>query len=117
MAIWRKGRKEKRINWIPENYLLASCFLCFILTFLVTKFSEEKPPRRCRGFLGGLAVKSLSAGAGAVRHVRLIPGPGRSPGGGRGSPLQYSCLENPTDRGSWPAVVHGVAELAVTEAT
>ena len=69
MAIWRKGRKEKRINWIPENYLLASCFLCFILTFLVTKFSEEKPPRRCRGFLGGLAVKSLSAGAGAVRHV------------------------------------------------
>ena len=46
-----------------------------------------------------------------------IPGSGRPPGGGRGSPLQYSCLENPTDRGAWQAVVHGVAELAVTEAT
>ena len=79
MAIWRKGRKEKRINWIPQNYLLASCFQCFILTFLVTKCSEEKPPRRYRGFLGGLAVKSLSAGAGAVRDVSSIPGPGRSP--------------------------------------
>ena len=40
-----------------------------------------------------------------------IPGSGRSPGGGNGSPLQYSCLENPMDRGAWWATVHGVAEL------
>ena len=38
----------------------------------------------------------------------LIPGWGRSPGGGHGHPLQYSCLENPTDRGAWQATVHGV---------
>ena len=45
------------------------------------------------------------------RHVRdadLIPGSGRSPGGGHGNPLQYSCLENPMDREAWWAVVHGV---------
>ena len=39
-----------------------------------------------------------------------IPGSGRSPGGGNGNPLQYSCLGNPTDRGAWWATVHGVAE-------
>ena len=38
-----------------------------------------------------------------------IPGLGRSPGGGHGHPLQYSCLENPMDRGAWRATVHGVA--------
>ena len=38
----------------------------------------------------------------------LIPGLGRSPGEGNGNPLQYSCLENPTDRGAWRATVHGV---------
>ena len=39
-----------------------------------------------------------------------IPGLGRSPGGGHGNPLQYSCLENPIDRGAWWATVHGVAK-------
>ena len=39
-----------------------------------------------------------------------IPGWGRSPGGGNGNPLQYCCLENPMDRGTWPAVIHGVAK-------
>ena len=42
------------------------------------------------------------------------PGLGRSPGGGNGNPLQYSCLENPIDRGAWRATVHGVTEETVT---
>ena len=42
---------------------------------------------------------------------------GRSPGGGHGNPLQYSCLENPTDRGVWQATVHGISELDTTEVT
>ena len=40
-----------------------------------------------------------------------IPGLGRSPGEGNGNPLQYSCLENPMDRGAWRAIVHGVARV------
>ena len=40
----------------------------------------------------------------------LIPGSGRFPGGGHGNPLQYSCLENPMDRGAWRVTVHGVAK-------
>ena len=47
-----------------------------------------------------LAVKNLSANARDVRDTSLIPGSGRSPGGGHGNPLQYSCLENPMDRGA-----------------
>ena len=45
-------------------------------------------------------VKNPPVNAGDVRNAGLIPGSGRSPGGGHGSPLQYSCLENPTDRGN-----------------
>ena len=49
--------------------------------------------------------------------VGLIPGSGSFPGGGNGNPLQYSCLENSTDRGAWWAKVHGFAELDRTEPT
>ena len=51
--------------------------------------------------------KNLPALAGDSGDAGLIPGPGRSPGGGNGNPLQYSCLENPMDRGAWQATVHG----------
>ena len=55
-----------------------------------------------------LVVKNPPANAGAVRDVHLSPGLGRSPGGGHGNPLQYSCLKNPMDRGAWWATVQGV---------
>ena len=55
-------------------------------------------------------VKNPLANAGDAGDEGLIPGLGRSPGGGNGNPLQYSCLENPMDRGAWQATVHGVAE-------
>ena len=60
-----------------------------------------------------LVVKNPRASAG---DVGLIPGSGRSPGGGHGNPLQYSYLENSRDRGAWRAAVHGVTELDTTEA-
>ena len=52
--------------------------------------------------------KELPANAGDVRDLDSIPGSARSPGGGHGNPLQYSCLENPMDRGAWRATVHRV---------
>ena len=53
-------------------------------------------------------VKNLPANAGNIGDSSLIPGLGRSPGGGHGNALQCSCLENPMDRGAWWATVHGV---------
>ena len=55
-------------------------------------------------------VKNLPANAGDIRDSGLIPGLERSPGGGNGNPLQYSCLENPMDRGAWQATVYRVAK-------
>ena len=57
--------------------------------------------------------KKLLASAGDIRDVGSIPGLGRSPGEGNGKPLQYSCLENPMDRGAWWAIVHGVAKSQI----
>ena len=64
-----------------------------------------------------LVVKNPPANAGDIRDTGSIPGSERSPGGGHGNPLQYSCLENPMDRGACQATVHGVAESDTTEAT
>ena len=57
-----------------------------------------------------LVVENLPANAGDIRDGGSIPGLERSPGGGYGNPLQYSCVENPMDRGSWQATVHRVTK-------
>ena len=63
-----------------------------------------------------LVVMSPPANAGDIRDVDSIPGSGRSPGEENGTPLQYSCLGNPMDRGTWQPTVHEVAkELDMTE--
>ena len=54
--------------------------------------------------------KNPHANAGDVRDMGLIPGSGRSPGGGQGNPPQYSCLENPMDREAWQVTVHRVTK-------
>ena len=59
------------------------------------------------GFLSGSVVKNLPAHA---RNVGSIPGLGKSPQGGNGNPLQYSCLENSIDRGDWWVAIHGVSK-------
>ena len=67
---------------------------------------------RALGFSGGSDSKESAYSAG---DPGLIPGSERSPGEGYGYPLQYTCLENPLDRGAWWAIVHEVAELDRTE--
>ena len=57
-----------------------------------------------------LSSKESACNTGAAEDAGLIPGLGRSPGGQHGTPLQYSCLEYPMDRGAWRAPVHGVAK-------
>ena len=83
----------------------VSCGLKF-LTFqqgqlLISKFQSSQVV---------LVVKNLPANAGDIIDMGSIPGSGRSPGGEHGNPFQYSCLENPMDRGAWWATVHRVAK-------
>ena len=86
----------------PRHSALTVChFICCTCSFFPTGSSST------HGFPGGSAVKNPPADAG---DTGSIPGSGRSPGGGNGSPLQYSCLENPMDRGGWWATVHEVAK-------
>ena len=59
------------------------------------------------GFSGGSDGKASAFNAG---DLGFVPGLGRSPGVGNGNPLQYSCLENSMDRGTWQATVHGVTK-------
>ena len=66
------------------------------------------------GFPSGSAGKESTCNAG---DATLIPGLNRSPGGGYGNPLQYSCLENPMDKGAWWATTHGVKKSYMTELT
>ena len=69
-----------------------------------------RPPRNrtgLSGFPGGSDSKESACSAGGLGS---IPGSRRSPGEENGNPLQYSCLENPMDRGAWQATVHGIAK-------
>ena len=62
------------------------------------------------GFPGEAVVKNPPANAGDARNSGSFPGLGGSPGEGNSNSLQYSCLENPTDGGTWQATIHGVAK-------
>ena len=79
--------------------LLSSCRFLIVVASVVAGASQVT-----------LVVKNLPAKAGDIRDWGLVPRLGRSPGGGNGNPLQYSCLENPIDRGTWRATVHGVTK-------
>ena len=90
-----------------------STYLYFLTIY---KFGEQKKHltsiwnAKLRDSQVALEVKNLPANAGDSGDTGSIPGWGRSPGGGRGNSLQYSCLENPMDRGAWRAAVHGVTQ-------
>ena len=83
---------------IAKNCYLESIYLYFLGTY-----SEQRFP-------GVLVVKNLPANAGDAGDSSLIPGLGRFLGEGNGSPLQYSCLKNSMDRGTWWATSHGFAK-------
>ena len=107
---------------------LTVCFLkrivCSTVGVLVLLFGPWKPCLQINieqlfigGVPGGSVVKNPPANAGVTGDAGSIPGSGRSPGGGNGNSLQYSCLENPTDRGAWQSTVHGVTRESDMTAT
>ena len=89
---------------------MLTCFSVFFLTMYVPTYLPIWASQVA------LVVKSLPANAGDIRNTSSISGLRRYPGEGTGYPLQYSCLENPVDRGDWWAAVHRFAELDMTEA-
>ena len=117
-------------NWklsLPALLLLEKANSCSVIAQLIKNLPEmqetpvpflgwEDPWRRDRlltpvflGFPGGSDSKECNAG-----DPGSIPESGRSPGGGHGNPLQYSCLKNLVDRGAWWAIVHGVTPTTHT---
>ena len=90
--------KSRKIKSLSQPHIVnpLSCF-----TYLIP-VSESFP--------GGSVVKNMSANAGDTGDSGLTPELGRLPGGGKGNPLQYSCVDNSMDRGAWQAQVHGVAK-------
>ena len=79
-----------------------------LLTLEPRVTSRERCARK-ELYVVALVVKNLPANAGDMRR-EFDPWVGKFPGGGSGNPLQYSCLENPMDRGAWRATVHGVMQ-------
>ena len=90
---------EAKVGW-TERFRLTIYTLLMLLLCIKQKGASQVV----------LVVKNLPANAGDLGDTGLIPGLGRSPGEGNSNPLQYSCLENPMDRGTWKATVHGVTK-------
>ena len=98
--------------------LIIFCVLHATFTAFRSRINSDRYP--VGGFhnpciIGGTSqvsqvVKTPPTNVGDAREAGSIPGSGRSPGGGHGNPLQYSCLENPMDRGAWRAIVHDIAK-------
>ena len=78
---------------------------------------DTERPSSLRASQEALVVKNLPANAGELRDAGLTPGLGRSLGGANGNPLQYSCLENPMDRGAWQVAPRGHKEPDATKVT
>ena len=103
---WRPKLWEKELPLGKSFYLVFYCkqldlILAVILVLNWVEFWASQV---------ALVVKNLPANARDIRDMGLIPRSDRSLGGGHGNPLQYSCLDNPMDRGAWQATVHRVAK-------
>ena len=111
---WTQLSDWTELNMIPNKCLACHIWVCFYWsrlqssTFMLCLGLKNK---RTKGSLP--VVKNLPDNAGDIRDAGSILELGRSPGGGCGNPLQYSCLENPTDSGSWWATIHRVAESRI----
>ena len=106
---WTSGSSQFTYYWSLTWRILS-------ITLLACEMSADcevqslKALYKVWGFPGGANGKESTCQCRRCWDTGLIPGSGRSPGGGHGNPLQYSCLENPMDWVAWQATVHGVAK-------
>ena len=92
-------------------------FIYIFILIYVLYINDKYICKYIWGFPGGSVVKNPPANAVDTGDAVSIHGSGRSPGGGNGNPLQYSCLENPTDKGAWWAALHAVAKSWTWQST
>ena len=102
------GGDFRKHRWIPQRRLSRKASIYLSAWLYMHIYSHL---HNYRVFPGGSVVKSTPANAGDARDPGLIPGSGRSPGKGNGNPLQYSCLENPMDRGAWWVTIQEVSKI------
>ena len=120
----RRRRGRQRMRWLDGFTDLMDMSLSKLRELVMGRMSGVLQSRGCTESdmavteqqQGAPVVKNRPADAEDIRNLDSTPELGRSPGGERGSPLQHSCLENPSDRGAWQAIVHRIAESDMTEA-
>ena len=88
------------LQWISFIHTSVKMYMCVFFEHWCEYWASQV----------ALVVENLPANAGVVREAGFIPGSGRSPGGGHGNLLQYSCLENPMVRGAWWATIYRVVK-------
>ena len=108
---YSKGHQNQllTVSQSMECSLLCCCSSDWVKFTHRADHQRFYPDTVTQGHRWGLSSKAPACNAGAAGDAGSIPGSGRSPGGGHGHSLQYSCLENPTDKGASWATVHGVA--------
>ena len=115
MRVQRRAQREEGSDGGSES----SASVAFLRQALAWVVSGKRTTTIIYPALGAswvaLLLKTPLANTGDLRHAGSIPRSGRSPGGGRDNPVQYSCLENPMDTGTWWATVHATTELDTTE--
>ena len=108
---WRRALQSTQVFLPGESHgqrTLAGYSLWGCKELDTTKVTLQQQQAALWASQVAVVVKYLPTNAGDIRDMGSIPGLGRSPGGGQGNPLQYSCRENLIDRGAWRAIVHRV---------
>ena len=121
----RRRRGRQRMRWLDGITDLMDMSLSKFRELVMDRKPGMLQSRGCKESdmavtkqqQGAPVVKNQPANAEDIRNLDSTPELGRSPGGEHGSPLQHSCLENPSDRGAWQAIVHRIAESDMTEVT
>ena len=107
--VWRRKWQPAPV-FLPEESLGQGAWWAAVCGVAQSRTRLKRLSSNTLGLPQWLSDKEFACNAGDTGDLGSIHGLGRYPGAGHGNPLQYSCLENPMDRGAWRAIVHGAAD-------